>query len=78
MAAVHNCARAVGESTDVTADSITADYSSNVIEGFRREAEGGDGRGERYLRVNCAKKFHRHPEPTVKNESLQCLTCYSG
>lgn len=56
MAAAHSCTRAVRKSTDVTADSITADYSSNVIEGFRRVAEGGDG-GEESGTIRQKKKF---------------------
>lgn len=38
VAALPNCIRVTRKSTDVTADSVIADYANNVIEDFRRSA----------------------------------------
>lgn len=46
VVALQNCTRAARKSTDVTADSVIADYTNNVIEDFRRVAIERD-RGRR-------------------------------
>lgn len=46
VAALRNCARAVRQSNDVTADSLAADYANNVIEDFRNGARQRDVKGE--------------------------------